>query len=254
MLSVTGTALTGLLLAAPPVTTPEFLQEAMAQERAIGRCTTYLQKQHAVELDRSGAVKPGQELRVVRQFSGVLPNQKMSILTANHAGRDITEEMRKSPRASEADRFRSPFHPEMRPLYMFVRAPSDPAGPLRLDFRPTYAHRRDAGLFDGTALLDRTTGQVLQWKANLVNPPTLVNRAEVTVTYRVRVGLLDARSQVHVELEGGLLFYRRQGRMDFQFSDYVCPESMPPTTGPSVSGPADVPPPQQTGQRADVGG
>jgi hypothetical protein len=151
--------------------------------------------------------------------------------------------MRKAGRSSEADRFRSPFHPEMRPLYMFVRAPSDPSGPLKLDFRPTYAHRRDAGLFEGTALLDRTTGHVLQWRANLVNPPTLVSRAEVTVTYGLRVGLLEARSLVHVEIEGGLLFYRRQGRMDFQFTDYVCPESMPRPAEPSVSGPGEAPHP-----------
>jgi hypothetical protein len=255
MLPLTGTLLTGWFLAAPPVTTPEFLREAMAQEQAIGRCTSWVQIQHAVELDRSGAVKPGQELHVVRRYSGPPGQQKASIVSAERPGQDVTEDLRKSGRSSEADRFRSPFHPEMRPLYMFIQARgADPSGPMKLEFRPTYAHRRDAGLFDGVALLDRATGHVLEWRAKLVNPPTLVSRAEVQVTYGIRVGLLEARSAVHVELEGGLFFYRRQGRMDFHYTDYVCPESMPRPAGPSVSGPADAPPIQEIGERADRGG
>jgi hypothetical protein len=77
----------------------------------------------------------------------------------------------------------------------------------------------------------------------------------VHVTYGLRVGLLEARAQVHVELEGGLLFYKRQGRMDFQYSDYVCPESMPRPAGPAVSGPPDAPAPgRESGERADRGG
>ena len=88
----------------------------------------------------------------------------------------------------------------------------------------------------------------------MVNPPTLVNRAEVQVTYGARVGLLDARSHVHVEIEGGLLFYRRQGKMDFQFTDWVCPEAMPAPSAPSVSGVPDAPGgTQDTAERADLG-
>ena len=250
----TGAVLTGWILAAAPTTTTEFVREAMAQEQAMARCSSWVQIQYAAELDRSGAVKPGQELRVVRRYAGAPGTQKATIVTADRSGRDVTADLQKSNRPSEADRFRSPFHPETRPLYMFIRAPADPSGPLKLEFRPVYAHRRDAGLFDGVALLDRATGRVLEWKAHLVNPPTLVNRAEVQVTYGARVGLLDACSHVHVEIEGGLLFYRRQGKMDFQFTDWVCPEAMPAPSAPSVSGVPDAPGgTQDTGERADRG-
>jgi hypothetical protein len=250
----TGAVLTGWALAAAPMTTTEFVREAMAQEHAMGRCSSWVQIQYAAELDRSGVVKPGQELRVVRRYAGTPGAQKATVVTADRSGRDVTADLQKSGRPSDADRFRSPFHPDTLPLYMFIRAQADPGGPLKLEFRPTYAHRRDAGLFDGVALLDRATGRVLEWRAQLVNPPTLVNRVEVHVTYGLRVGLLDARSHVHVEIEGGLLFYRRQGKMDFQFTDWVCPESMPPPAAPSVAGTPDAPGgPQETGQRADRG-
>src|SRR5215813_1873654 len=253
MLPFAGAVLTGWALAAAPVTTTEYVREAMAQESAMVRCSSWLQIQYAAELDRSGAVKPGQELRVVRRYAGGPGQQKPTIVSAERAGRDATLELQRSGRPSEADRFRSPFHPAQRPLYMFIRAESDPSGPLKLEFRPTYAHRRDAGLFDGVALLDRATGHVLEWRANLVNPPGLVTRAEVRVTYGLRVGLLEARSRVHVDVEGGLLFYKRQGKMDFQYTDWVCPESMPPPAAPSVSGPADAPGTTPEGERADRG-
>jgi len=250
----TGAVLTGWALAAAPMTTTEFVKEAMAQEQAMLRCSSWVQMQYAAELDRSGAVKPGLELRVVRRYAGPPGAQKATIVTAERSGNDVTTDLQKSGRPSEADRFRSPFHPDARPLYMFIRATADPGGPLKLEFRPTYAHRRDAGLFDGVALLDRATGRVLEWRGHLVNPPTLVSRVEVHVNYGLRVGLLDARSHVHVEIEGGLLFYRRQGKMDFQFTDWVCPESMPAPAAPSVSGPPDAPGgTQETGERADRG-
>ena len=123
---------------------------------------------------------------------------------------------------------------------------------MRLTFHPTYKHRDDPGLFEGTALLDRTSGRLLEWTADLVNPPTFVTKAEVTVKYGTRVGVLDARSEVNVAIEGGLLFYKRRGRMDFRFSDYACPESMPPS-GPAVADPGRPPPASTSGPHADRG-
>src|SRR5215475_8479422 len=204
MLSSAGAVLTGWVLAAAPVTTTDYVREAMAQEQAINRCSSWVQLQYAAELDRAGAVKPGQELRVVRRYAGGPGQQRPTIVSAERSGKDVAGELQKSGRPSEADRFRSPFHPEQRPLYMFIRGQSDPAGPLKLEFRPPSAHRRDAGLFDGVALLDRATGHVLEGRARLVNPPGLVTRAEVHITYGLRVGLLEARSRVHVDVEGGL--------------------------------------------------
>ena len=75
-----------------------------------------------------------------------------------------------------------------------------------------------------------------------MNPPTFVNKAEVQVQYSARVGLLDARSEVTVAIEGGLLFYKRRGRMDFRYSDYSCPESMPPPAEQRVAEPRGTTP------------
>jgi hypothetical protein len=238
---------------AAPVTTTDFVGQAMDQERALARCTAWVESQHARELDSSGRVKDGREIYVVRKFLGLAPAQRIEIVSANRQGQDVAEELRKQQKfQSETQKFRSPFHPDSRPLYMFFRAESAATEPMRLTFHPTYAHRNDAGLFEGTALLDRSTGRLLEWTATLVNPPTLVTKVEVHAKYGARVGLLDARSAVSVAIEGGLLFYKRRGWMDFSYSDYRCPESMPPPE-PAVAQPQGAPAEPPSEPRADRG-
>jgi hypothetical protein len=216
-------------VAAAPLTTTDYVSQAMQQERAISRCTAWIESQHAREFDSSGRVKEGRELFVVRRFLGLAPAQRIEIVSASRQGHDVADELRKQQKfQSETQKFRSPFDPASRQLYMFFRAESGATEPMRLTFHPTYAHRNDAGLFEGTALLDRSSGKLLEWTASLVNPPTLITKVEVHAKYASRVGLLDARSDVSVDIEGGLLFYKRKGRMDFRYSDYRCPESMPP--------------------------
>ena len=95
--------------------------------------------------------------------------------------------------------------------------------------------------------------RALEWTARLVNPPTFVTKAEIRARYATRVGLLDARSDVTVSIEGGLLFYKRRGRMDFRYSDYSCPESMPPLSEPRVAEPRGAPPEPQSSPTADRG-
>jgi hypothetical protein len=244
----------GAAVAAAPVTTTDYVREAVAQEQAIARCTSFVQVQHVVELDRAGQPKPGQEMQVIRRFTGAAPEQKVFIASAQKGGQDITQQMRDMPvRKTDTQQYRSPFEPSSRPLYMFVRSESDPTRPVQLAFRPSYGHRRDKGLFDGVATLDRATGRILEWRAQLVNPPTLVSRAQVHVVYGVRVGSVDAPSQADVELEGGFLFIRRQGRMKMEFSDYICPEAMPKETEPAVSTPVPAPPPDASTVAAERG-
>ncbi len=231
-------------VAAAPVTTTDFVKQAMEQERAISRCSAWVEAQHAREFDGDGRVKPGRELFVTRRFLGVAPAQRIDIVTARRSGEDVAEEMRKQQKfASETQKFRSPFHPDSRSLYMFFRADGSVSEPMRVSFHPTYAHRSDPGLFEGTALFDRATGRLLEWTADLVNPPTFVTKIEVQAKYAARVGVLDARSEVNVVIEGGLLFYKRRGRMDFRYSDYSCPESMPPPAEPTIAEPRGTPAP-----------
>src|SRR5262249_31238977 len=52
-------------VAAAPVTTTEFVAQAMDQERAISRCTAWVESQHAREFDSAGKVKEGRELFMV---------------------------------------------------------------------------------------------------------------------------------------------------------------------------------------------
>jgi hypothetical protein len=246
----------GATLAAAPVTTTDYVREGVAQEQAIARCTSYVQLQQMVEVDRAGQSKPGQELRVIRRFTGTAPEQRVFIVSANKGGQDVTQQMRDmSVRKSDTQQYRSPFEPSSRPLYMFVRtdSDSDPTRPVQLAFRPSYSHRKDKGLFDGVATLDRSTGRLLEWRAQLVNPPTLVTRAQVHVAYGARVGSVDAPSRAEVELEGGFLFIRRQGRMKLEFSDYVCPEAMPKELAPAVSVPAPATPPDASTVAAERG-
>jgi len=244
-------------VAAAPVTTTDFVRQAMDQERGISRCSAWVESQHAMEFDGDGKVKEGREMYVVRRFQGLPPGQRIEIVSARRSGQDVADELRKQQKfGSETQKFRSPFHPDSRSLYMFFRGdgPAPATEPVRLSFHPTYQHRKDAGLFEGTALFDRASGQLLEWTASLVNPPTFVTKVEVRAKYGTRVGLLDARSEVSVAIEGGLLFYKRRGRMDFRYSDYRCPESMPPPPPePMVAEPAGAPPVPTSGPRADRG-
>ncbi|HUM13268.1 MAG TPA: hypothetical protein VLT82_20135 [Myxococcaceae bacterium] len=241
-------------VAAAPVTTTDFVKQAMEQERAISRCAAWVEAQHAREFDGDGRVKAGRELFVVRRFLGPPSSQRIDIVSASRSGEDVAAEMRKQQKfASETQKFRSPFHPDSRPLYMFFRADAAANEPMRVSFHPTYAHRSDSGLFEGTALFERSTGRLLEWTADLVNPPTFVTKVEVQAKYGARVGLLDARSEVSVAIEGGLLFYKRRGRMDFRYSDYSCPESMPPPAEPAVAEPRGTPPAPASAPRAERG-
>ncbi|HVP60508.1 MAG TPA: hypothetical protein VMT11_08110 [Myxococcaceae bacterium] len=241
-------------VAAAPVTTTDFVKQAMDQERAISRCTAWVESQYAREFDGDGRVKPGRELFVVRRFLGLVPAQRIDIVSARRSGEDVAEEMRKQQKfASETQRFRSPFHPDSRPLYMFFRVDGAANEPMRLSFHPTYPRRGDPGLFEGTAVFDRATGRLLEWTADLVNPPTFVTKVEVQAKYAARVGLLDARSEVSVAIEGGLLFYKRRGRMDFRYSDYSCPESMPPPSAPAIAEPRGAPPVPPSAPHAERG-
>ncbi len=240
-------------VAAAPVTTTDFVKQAMEQERALSRCTAWVEAQHAMELDGDGRIKSGRELFVVRRFLGLAPAQRIEIVSARHSDKDVTEQMRKEQKfASETQKFRSPFHPDARALYMFFRADGAASEPMRISFHPTYAHRNDPGLFEGMAAFDRATGRLLEWTAGLVNPPTFVTKVVVQAKYATRVGLLDARSEVSVAIEGGLLFYKRRGRMDFRYSNYSCPESMAPPE-PTIAEPREPPPVPASGSRAERG-
>ena len=148
----------------------------------MSRCTAWVESPARDGVRRRAAqVKQGRELFVVRRFLGPGPRAAIEIVSARRSGQDVAEEMRKEQKfGSETQKFRSPFHPDSRPLYMFFRDRRAGDEPIRLSFHPTYQHRKDAGLFEGTALFDRASGRLLEWTAYLVNPPTFVTKAEVT--------------------------------------------------------------------------
>src|SRR5262252_1972834 len=76
-------------VAAAPVTTTDFVRGAMEQERAISRCTAWVESQHAMEFDSGGSIKPGRELFVVRRFQGLPPAQRIEIVSARRATEDV---------------------------------------------------------------------------------------------------------------------------------------------------------------------
>ncbi|HSP18647.1 MAG TPA: hypothetical protein VLQ79_03980, partial [Myxococcaceae bacterium] len=61
-------------VAAAPVTTTDFVRQAGEQERAIERCTAWVEQQHAMEFEGNGSIKPGRDLTVVRRVAGVPPS------------------------------------------------------------------------------------------------------------------------------------------------------------------------------------
>ena len=217
-------------VAAAPVTTTILRRQAMEQERATSRGTAWAESSTRGSSTGVEASKPGPpDGPVVRRLVGLPPPSGVEIVPARRSGRGRGGGDAGGAEAPTGDReeVRAPFHPDSRPRQRPPRRTGRRASRCAADLPPHLPAPKRPGCSRHHAL-DRASGRLLEWTASLVKPPTWVTKAEVSAEVPARMGSLDARSEVSVAIEGGLLSEQATRPDGLPLQRLQLPESMPP--------------------------
>jgi hypothetical protein len=179
------------------------------------------------ELDGDGNIKHAEER--VDRFTVKGGQQHREILQASKDGQDATESMRKELEErqrkgevrTEFNSVNLPFAASYLGRHRFSLAGPDPKDPgkLRLRFEP----RADPApsVHKGEALVDPGTGQLLRLDYSPTELPHMADRVDVRMDFRPQPGVGQVLDTLHVDAEGGLLFYRKHLRVTARYSNLV---------------------------------
>jgi hypothetical protein len=179
------------------------------------------------ELDGDGNVKHTQE-RVDRISVTKGGQQYRELLQARKDGQDATqalrkdleERQRKGEVRAEFNSVNLPFAASSLAQHRFFLASPEPWAPhrLRLRFEPRLeapsAHK-------GEALVDPATGQLLRLSYSPSELPRMADRAEIRMDFRSQPGMGQVLDTLHVDAEGGFLFYKKHLRITARYSNLV---------------------------------
>jgi hypothetical protein len=76
-------------------------------------------------------------------------------------------------------------------------------------------------LHKGEALVDPRSGQLLRLSYSPTELPDMANRVEVRMDFRSHPGVGQVLDTLHVDAEGGFLFYRKHLRITARCSNLV---------------------------------
>ncbi|HEX8821511.1 MAG TPA: hypothetical protein VF794_16420 [Archangium sp.] len=179
------------------------------------------------ELDSDGNVKHTQE-RVDRVMvkDG---QQHRELLQARKDGQDATEALRKDleerQRKGQAQtRFDSvnlPFAASHLPRHRFSLAGPDPKEPHRLRLRFEPRADPSPSVHKGEALVDPTSGQLIRLSYSPSELPDMAHRVDVRMDFRPQPGVGQVLDTLHVDAEGGFLFYKKYLRITARYSNLV---------------------------------
>lgn len=179
------------------------------------------------ELDGDGNIKHAEER--VDRFTVKDGQQHREILQARKDGQDATESMRreleerqrKGEVRTEFNSVNLPFTGPYLGQHRFSLAGPDPKDPhkVRLRFEP----RADPApcVHKGEALVDPSTGQLLRLDYSPTELPRMADRVDVRMDFRPQPGVGQVIDTLHVDAEGGLLFYRKHLRVTAHYSNLV---------------------------------
>jgi hypothetical protein len=191
------------------------------------------------ELDGDGNVKHSQER--VDRVTVRDGQQRREILQARKDGQDATaamrkdleERQRKGQGRADFNSVNLPFASSYLAQHRFSLAGRDPKDPrrLRLRFEPRadkapYVHK-------GEALVDPSTGQLIRLNYSPSELPNMAHRVEVRMDFRTWPGVGQVLDTLHVDAEGGLLFYRKHLRITARYSNLVPASSAAKSSVPS---------------------
>ncbi len=179
------------------------------------------------ELDGDGNVKHTQE-RVDRVMvkDG---QQHRELLQARKDGQDATEALRKDleerQRKGQArtgfNSVNLPFAASYLPQHRFSLAGPDPKEPHRLRLRFEPRADKSPSLHKGEALVDPSTGQLLRLSYSPTELPDMAHRVDVRMDFRTWPGVGQVLDTLHVDAEGGFLFYKKHLRITARYSNLV---------------------------------
>ncbi|WNG42951.1 hypothetical protein F0U60_01715 [Archangium minus] len=179
------------------------------------------------ELDGDGNVKHTQErvdrLRVKdgQQHREILQARKDGQDATAAMRKDLEERQRKGQGRAEFNSVNLPFAASYLGQHRFSLAGRDPKDPnrLRLRFEP----RADTApsVHKGEALVDPSTGQLIRLSYSPTQLPHMADRVDVRMDFRPHPAVGQVLDTLHVDAEGGLLFYRKHLRITARYSNLV---------------------------------
>ncbi|HYO67604.1 MAG TPA: hypothetical protein VEU33_16130 [Archangium sp.] len=236
--------LVGLLLSSLPVEAqggPPPTVEAEVLARRLGETTWGMEELLAgkveqvtislrvEELDGDGNVKHTQER--VDRVTVKDGQHHREVLQARKDGQDATEALRKDleerQRKGEVrTTFNSvnlPFAASHLAQHRFSLAGPDPREPhsLRLRFEPRADDTRAPSVHKGEALVDPSSGQLLRLVYSPTELPDMADRVDVRMDFRAQPGVGQVLDTLHVDAEGGFLFYKKHLRITARYSNLV---------------------------------
>ena len=180
------------------------------------------------ELDGDGNVKHTQER--VDKVTVKDGQQHRELLQARKDGQDATEAMRKDLEErqrkgqvrTEFNSVNLPFAASYLPQHRFSLAGPDPKEPnrLRLRFEPR-SDDKSPSLHKGEALVDPSTGQLIRLSYSPSELPNMADRVDVRMDFRAWPGVGQVLDTLHVDAEGGFLFYKKYLRITARYSNMV---------------------------------
>jgi hypothetical protein len=181
------------------------------------------------ELDGDGNVKHTQER--VDRVTVKDGQHHREVLQARKDGQDATEALRKDleerQRKGEVrTAFNSvnlPFAASHLAQHRFSLAGPDPREPhtLRLRFEPRADDTRAPSVHKGEAVVDPSSGQLLRLVYSPTELPDMADRVDVRMDFRAQPGVGQVLDTLHVDAEGGFLFYRKHLRITARYSHLV---------------------------------
>jgi hypothetical protein len=233
-----------LLLAPAPVRAmegPLVSKDAEALARRLGETTWGMEELLAgkveqvvvtlrvEELDGEGQVKHVQER--VDRFRLKDGQQHREILQARKDGEDATaalrkdleERQRKGQGRAEFSSVNLPFASTSLALHRFSLAEPDPKDPERVRLRFEPRNDKAPWVHKGEALVNPSTGQLLRLDYSPSILPDMAERVDVRMEFRPQPGVGQVLDTLHVEAEGGFLFYKKRLRITARYTQLVLP-------------------------------
>jgi hypothetical protein len=179
------------------------------------------------ELDGDGNVKHTQER--VDRVTVKDGQQHRELLQARKDGQDATEALRKDLEErqrkgqvrTEFNSVNLPFAASYLPQHRFSLAGLDPKEPHRLRLRFEPRADTSPSVLKGEALVDPSTGQLLRLSYSPSELPSMANRVDVRMDFRAWPGVGQVLDTLHVDAEGGFLFYKKHLRITARYSNLV---------------------------------
>ncbi len=179
------------------------------------------------ELDSDGNVKHTQE-RVDRvtvkdgqQHREILQARKDGQDTTEALRKDLEERQRKGPVRTEFNSVNLPFAASHLTQHRFTLAGPDPKQPHRVRLRFEPRADTSPSVHKGEALVDPSTGQLIRLSYSPSELPDMADRVDVRMDFRSQPGLGQVIDTLHVDAEGGFLFYRKYLRITARYSNLV---------------------------------